>query len=141
MTVVGETDECNIFGNTKPHLLDGSEGGKGDDIVECENGVRAVVTTEQSLGCIERHLIVYLAASHHLAVDGNAMLPQRLKISMLAPAHHVEMIGPADEGNPLASCLNEMIGCHLCGFVAIGSDRRKLVGETCATEEDERNTH
>ena len=39
---------------------------------------------------------------------------------MLTPAHHVEMIRTSDEGYPLASSLDEVIGCHLGSLVTIG---------------------
>ena len=141
MKVVGESDEGYILGDSQSQLLDGSEGSEGDNIVEGEDGIGVILTTQKFLRCIERHLIVYLSASHHLAVYRYAMLPECFKISMLSPAHHIEVIRSADEGNPLATCLDKMICCHLSSLVSICSYRREFVGETCSAKEHEWNTH
>lgn len=50
MNIVGETYECYVFRDAQPAILDRGEGCKTDNIVESEDGIRTVGTSQQFLG-------------------------------------------------------------------------------------------
>lgn len=140
MDIVGETDNGNIVGHTQAHLLNGGVGGKGDDVVESENGIGTVGTLQElahgTAGLVE----IDATAGDKGAVDGQMGVAQGLEIAVLAAHNHVEVVGTTDEGDTAAAGLEQVGSGLVGGLVAIGGDGREEVGQAGATEEDQGDT-
>ena len=119
MFIVSESDECHVIRNTKPELLDGCEGRKGDDVVERQQSIRTVWSRKHVGHIPAGHVVVNQVAHDERAVDCNLAGPQSLQIAMLPTAHHVEMIGASDEGNAPRPSSDEVLGGLLSRLVAV----------------------
>ena len=76
MDIVGETHQGHIVGNTQAALLDGCKCCKGDDIVECQDGIRTVVALQKFRCTVKGYLIVNLVAENQFALNGDMILAQ-----------------------------------------------------------------
>ena len=141
MHVVCKTYQSHIVWYSQACLLNSVEGCESDDIVEGEDGIWTVVAAEQIGHGLHSPSEVYLSACHKVAVNGYVVFSQRLKISMLAAAHHVEMVGTSDESYSLAACVYEMLGGLLGSLIAICHDARELVRQACPAKEYEGDAH
>ena len=82
---IGEAYDCNIIGYAQTTRFDCIEGGIGDDIVESKNGIRTFLALKQlqsSLPCLVK---INFPTQHQIAVYGQTMVAQGLKITVLAP--------------------------------------------------------
>ena len=64
---------------------------------------------------------------------------QSLQITMLAPLHHVEMIGATQESNAARASSKQMAGSLTGSLIAIGNDLRKTVRKTSSRKEHQRH--
>ena len=141
MHVVRKADQCHVLRNHQPTVLDGRKRRKGNDVVECHDGIRTVVAFQQLHGVPQRHLIVYLVANHQIAVYRYLVVAQRLQIAVLAAAHHVQVVRSADECNAPAARLYQVLRGLVRSLVAIGRDTRETLRQTRTAEEHQRGTH
>ena len=141
MHVVGEADKGHVLRDAKAELLDGGEGSKGDDVVEGKNGVGRIIALQQTEGGLQGPVVVDAVADHKLSFDGDAVLTQSLQVTVLAAAHHVEVVGTSNESNTTATSVDEMLGGFLSSHVAVGHDARELLRQTGTAKEHQGDVH
>ena len=64
MDIIGEADQGHIIGDSQTQLLDGGEGGEGDDVVEGEDGIRTIITFQQTDRSVEGPFIADAVTDH-----------------------------------------------------------------------------
>ena len=138
---IGESDDGDILWDAQALGLDGVEGSVGDDVIEGEDGIRAMLALQEFEGGVACHVKVYLVAYHEVAVNRNMVVAKCLQVAMLATAHHVEVVRTADEGDALASCLYQVLGSLLGCDITIAYHLRELVLQAATGEKDEWHTH
>jgi hypothetical protein len=120
MHIIRKAHQRHILRNTQTTLLDGCKRCKGDDIIESQNSIWAMIALQKVRCPFESQLIVNLIAEHQFPFNGNVILAQSLQIAMLATAHHIKMIRASDKRNTTTACINEMLSGLLGSFVTIG---------------------
>lgn len=116
---IGKTDDSNILWYSESFFLDSIKGGIGDYVVKGEDGIRSVLLFEETEGSVSGHIEIDSIANHEVAVDRNAVLSQRLQITVFSAAHHIEMVWTADEGDAARTGLYHMLGSLLSGNISI----------------------
>ena len=117
------------------------ESGVCYNVVEGKNSIGTVITGEQTHGRLAGNLKVYFVTNHQRTVYFYAVLAQRLKISMLATAHHIKMIRTSYKCNTPASGVYKMTCSKPCRLISICSNRREQVGKTRPGKKDKRYAH
>ena len=138
---IGESDDSHIFRNAQTFRLDGIEGCIGDDIIEGEDGIRRILTFQESERGIARHVEVYLVAYHQIAVDRDAVLTECFEITVLAAAHHIEMVRTTDESHTARTGFYHVLGGLLSRHITISHHLGEHVLQTAAGKEYQGHPH
>ena len=138
---VGEADDGHIAGYRQTPLLDALESTEGDDVVEGNDGVGWITHAHKLVDGLLGKIVADVATPHKIAVDGDIVLAQRLQITVLAAADHVEMIRTTDESNPAAASSYEVLGGTVGSNVTVGNNLGEELGQTRAGKKYERNAH
>lgn len=141
MGIIGETNKSHIVRDGKATLTDSIESCEGNDIIECQDGIRAVGALQQGNSIAQRNIVVNIIADNHLTNNGKVVFAKRLQIAMLPAAHHIKVVRSTDKSNTSASCVYEMLSGLLRSLIAISRNRRNVVRETGTTKENQGNAH
>ena len=141
MNVVRKAYQRHVLGNLLAAVLDGRKSSKGNDIVKCQDGVRAVIAFQQVHRVLQRRLVVNLVTHHQVAVYANPVVAQRLQVTVLTAAHHIQMIRTADKGYTPATRFYQVLRGLVGSLVAVSCHRRTAIRQTGSSEEYQRNTH
>ncbi len=138
---IGESDDGDILWNAQALGLDGVEGSVGDDVVEGEDGIRAMLALQSrrvALRATSKSILSHTTRSRSIGIRFSL---KRLQVAMLATAHHVRWFRTADEGD--AACvlshqvLGSLLGCH----ITIAYHLRELVLQAATGKKDQWHTH
>ena len=116
---IGKTDDSNILWYSESFFLDSIKGGIGDYVVKGEDGIRSVLLFEETEGSVSGHIEIDSVADYEVTVDRDAVLSQRLQITVFSAAHHIKMVWTADKGDAARTGIYHMLGSLLGGNITI----------------------